>query len=271
MAVSAHSTATARGAPFRLAPLAAVNALDAAVEDLAEDDPDPGATIQRALGPVGCGFVVLPRAIPDDVFDAVRSGTHAPAAEEAQPIINSQLHARMIELGEAADRGRRQVPVTSESGDFEAAVQSTLESVAARVSASLGATSDGVTPHIVITMPRAPAQLPHTDAGLHVEEGPSTTLLSIYVSVEEGMGVEVWSMVFGAAAEGGECTTLPTPVWVDIPLGSCLVVRSDLVHRGTSNLRGRQQLRCLHAYLAVPKNGAHSAYADHMSFPSCYF
>jgi len=84
------------------------------------------------------------------------------------------------------------------------------------------------------------------------------------------MGVGVFSSVKGGAGREGECTTLPTLVWVDIPVGSCLIIRSDLVHRGKSNLRGRRQLRCLHSYLAVAHKGTHTAYEDYTSFPACY-
>ena len=232
---------------------------------------DSDATVKEALDPEGCGWVVLPIDVAEDLFDTVCDGAQIPAAEAAQPIMNSQLHARMLELGDAADRGRRQVPVALQGGAFEDAVHNMLGAVASRVSNVLHAGYDGVTPHLLITMPRAPAQLPHTDAGLHTQQGSTPTLLSVYVSLEEGTGVEVFSNVYGGAGEEGECTTLPTPVRVDIPVGSCLIVRSDLVHRGTSNLRGRQQLRCLHSYLAVARNGTHMAYAEYMSFPSCYF
>jgi len=250
-------------------PAAAAAAPAAAAEEAV--DGDLGATVLETLNPDGCGWVLLPIDVSKDLLDAVCDGVQGPAAEAAQPIINSQLHLRMLELGDAADRGRRRVPVASEGGGFEAAVHSMLGAVESRVSNDLHAAYDGVTPHVVITMPRAPAQLPHTDAGLHTQQGSTTTLLSVYVSVEEGTGVEVFSNVYGGAEEDGECTTLPTPVWVEISVGSCLIVRSDLVHRGTSNLRGRQQLRCLHVDLAVACNGTHMAYAEYMSFPSCYF
>jgi len=256
------------------APVATLPAASAATPAAAADetvDGDLRVTVQEALNPEGCGWVLLPIDVSEDLLGAVCNGAQGPAAEAAQPIINSQLHARMLELGDAADRGRRQVAVASEGGGFEDAVHNMLGAVASRVSNDLHAGYDGVTPHVVITMPRAPAQLPHTDAGLHTQQGSTPTLLSVYVSVEEGTGVEVFSNVYGGAGEDGECTTLPTPVWVDIPVGSCLVVRSDLVHRGTSNLRGRRQLRCLHAYLAVACNGTHMAYAEYMSFLSCYF
>ena len=249
--------------------MAAAAAPAAAAEEAVEED--LGATVREALDPEGCGWVLLPLNVSDDVVTSVCDGTYGPAAEAAQPIINSQLHDRMLELGDSADRGRRQVPVASQGGSFNGAVRQVLGAVASRVGNDLHAAYDGVTPHILITMPRAPAQLPHTDAGLHTREGSTTTLLSVYVSVEEGTGVEVFSSVYGGAGGDGECTTLPTPVWVDIPVGSCLIVRSDLVHRGTSNLRGRRQLRCLHAYLAVAHNGTHMAYAEYMSFPACYF
>jgi len=167
-------------------------------------DGDLEAIVSEALDPDGCGWVVLPLNVPDDVLEAVCDGAYGPAAEAAQPIINSQLHARMLELGDAADRGRRQVPVASQGGGFEGAVHRVFGAVASRVGSDLHAAYDGVTPHIVITMPRAPAQLPHTDAGLHIQEESTATLLSVYVSVEEGTGVEVFSSVYGGAGQDGE-------------------------------------------------------------------
>jgi len=231
------------------------------------DVPDTPA---EALGPDGRGWVLLTNAIPSEIANVIHRGTFLPSAADAQPIINSQEYDAMVELGEAADRGRRQVVVPPEGGRFENAVRGVLDAVASHVGGELNAPYDGVTPHVLITMPRAPAQLAHTDAGLYVAREGSGTLLSIYVSVEEGTGVDVWSNVFGEAGEGLESSTLPAPERVVIPVGGCLIVRHDLVHRGTSNLRGRAQLRCLHAYLAVPVNGTHMAYADHMSFLTRY-
>jgi len=227
--------------------------------------------VREALDPEGCSWVLLPLDVSEDVVTTLCDGAYGPAAEAAQPIINSQLHARMLELGDSADRGRRQVPVSSQGASIKGAVRQVLGAMASRVGNDLHAAYDGVTPHIHITMPRAPAQLPHTDAGLHIRDRSTTTLLSVYVSFEEGAGVEMFSSVYWGAGGEGECTTLPTPVWVDIPVGSCLIVRSDLVHRGTSNLRGRRQLRCLHADLAVAHNGTHMAYAEYMSLSACYY
>jgi len=148
----------------------------------------------------------------DDVVTLVCDGAYGRAAEAAQPIINSQLHARMLELGDSADRGRRQVPVASQSGSIEGAVRQALGAVASWIGNDLHAAHDGVTPHILITLPRAPAQLLHTDAGLHTREGSTTSSLSVYVSLEERTGVYVLSSVYGGAGGGGECTTVPKPV-----------------------------------------------------------
>jgi len=82
--------------------------------------------------------------------------------------------------------------------------------------------------------------------------------------------VDLWPRIFGGASAGTEPVALPPPVRVDIPAGSCLIVRSELVHRSTENLRARGQLRCIHAYLAVHVDGAHMARAEHMSFLSQY-
>jgi len=246
--------------------VAAAAAPAAAVEEAVEGD--LGATVREALDPEGCGWVWLPLDFSYNVVTTVCDGAYGPAAEAAQLIINSQLHARMLELGDSADRGSCQVSVASQGGSFKGVVRHVLGAVASRVGSDLHAAYDGVTPHILISMPRSPAQLPHTDSELHTREG-SSTLLSVYVSLEEGTGVEVFSSVYGGAGGEGECTTLPTPVWVDVPVGSCLIARSDSVHRGTKNLRGSRQLRCLHSYVAVTLNGTHMAYAENISIPAC--
>ena len=96
---------------------AAAAAPAATAEDAVDGDLE--ATKSEALDPEGCGWVVLPLKVPEDVLDAVCDGAYGPAVEAAQPIINSQLHARMLALEDAADRGRRQVPVASQGGGFE--------------------------------------------------------------------------------------------------------------------------------------------------------
>jgi len=103
------------------------------------------------------------------------------SARTAQPIINWQLHEQMEELGDVADTGRRQVPVPRGGGGragrqrnrFAREVRVTLATVTASVGNGLSVAYDGVTPHVLITMPRAPAQLARTDTGLYVEQGGS--------------------------------------------------------------------------------------------------
>jgi len=248
-------------------------------EDGEEELSDDQETLREALSQGGRGWVIMGNAIPSEWTEFVRRGAYRKSSRTAQPIINSQLHDKMEELGDAADTGRRQVPVPSggrgrgnrQRNHFAREVRRTLATVAARVGNEFDVAYDGVTPHILITMPRTPAQLAHTDTGLYLEEGGSgATLLSVYVSFEEGTFVDVWSRTFGGAGDGTEPVALPPPLRVAIPVGSCLIVRSDLVHRGTENLRARGQLRCIHAYLAVHVDGEHMAYAEHMSFLSQY-
>ena len=248
-------------------------------EDGEEKLSDDQETLREALSQGGRGWVIMGNAIPSEWTDFVRRGAYRKSSRTAQPIINSQLHDKMEELGDAADTGRRQVPVPSggrgrgnrQRNHFAREVRRTLATVAARVGNEFDVAYDGVTPHILITMPRTPAQLAHTDTGLYLEEGGSgATLLSVYVSFEEGTFVDVWPRTFGGAGDGTEPVALPPPLRVAIPVGSCLIVRSDLVHRGTENLRARGQLRCIHAYLAVHVDGEHMAYAEHMSFLSQY-
>ena len=264
--------ALARPAPAMSKAQAAAGTDDKDAEDVEE-------TLGEALCTGGCGWDLMGDAIPNEWVAFVRRGARRMSSRKAQPIINSQLHELMEELGDAADIGRRQVPVPTGGGGrggrqrahFARQVRLALATVAARVGNALDVAYDGVTPHVLITMPRTPAQLAHTDTGLYVEEGGSgATLLSVYLSFEEGTFVDVWPRTFGGAADGTASVVLPQPVRVEIPVGSCLIVRSDLVHRGTDNLRARGQLRCIHAYLAVHVDGAHMAYAEHMSFLSRY-
>jgi len=164
-----------------------------------------------ALGPDGRSWVLLTNAIPSGIANVIHRGTFLPTAADAQPIINSQEYDARVELGEAADRGRRLVVVPPEGGRFEDAVRGVLDTVASHVGGELNALYDGMTPHVLITMPRAPAPLAHMDAGLYVERDGSGTFLRIDVSVEEGTGVDVCSNVFGGSGEGLESTTLPAP------------------------------------------------------------
>jgi len=232
---------------------------------------DREATVPEALEPEGFGRVLLPYHVSDSVLGTVCHGAYEPGAEAAQSVINPQLHARMLDFGDFAYRDRRHVHLASQGGRVKGAVRHVLEDVASRIGNDLHAAYDGVTPHILIKTPCAPEQLPHKDAGLHAREGSTTYLLSGYVSLAKGTGVEMISNVCGGAGGEGEYTTLPTPVWSNTPEGSCLIVRFDLVHRETSHLRGSRQLQCLHAYLAAAQNVTHMAYAEYMSFAACYF
>jgi len=248
-------------------------------EDGEEELSDDQETLREALSQGGRGWVIMGNPIPYEWTDFLRRGAYRKSSRTAQPIINSQLHDKMEELGDAADTGRRQVPVPSggrgrgnrQRNHFAREVRRTLATVAARVGNEFDVAYDGVTPHILITMPRTPAQLAHTDTGLYLEEeGSGATLLSVYVSFEEGTFVDVWPRTFGGAGDGTESVALPPPLRVAIPVGSCLIVGSDLVDRGTENLRARGQLRCIHAYSAVHVDREHMAYAAHMSFLSQY-
>jgi len=101
--------------------------------------------VREALHPEGCGWALLPLDVSDEVVTTVCDGAYGAAAEAAPPIINSQLHARMPELGDSADRGRRQVPVASQGGSIKGAVRQVLGAVASRVGNDLHAAYDVVT------------------------------------------------------------------------------------------------------------------------------
>ena len=162
-------------------------------------------TLGEALGKGGCGWVLMADAIQDEWSAFIRRGARRMSARTAQPIINLQLLLLMEELGDAADIGRRQVPVPSGGGGrggrkrahIARPVHLALATVAAREGNILDVAYDEVTPHVLITMPRTPAQLAHTHTGLYFEEGGSgATLLSVYISFEEGNFFDVWPRTF---------------------------------------------------------------------------
>jgi len=216
----------AAGALARAAP-AVPEASEAATsedEDAEAADDENRETLGQALGKGGCGWILMADAIPDEWTAFVRRGARRMSARTAQPIINSQLHELMEELGDAADIGRRQVAVPSggrgrggrQRAHFARQVRLTLATVAARVGNALDVAYDGVTPHVLITMPRTPAQLAHTHTGLYVEEGGSgATLQSVYISFKEGTFVDVWPRIFGGATDGTAPFACRSPcVWL---------------------------------------------------------
>ena len=72
---------------------------------------------------------------------------------------------------------------------------------------------------------------------------------------------------YGGAPVGRPAEPLHPPKRVFIPVGRCLIVRSDLIHRGANKPDGRRQQRCVHFYLAVHTDGVHMRYAEHTSLP----
>ncbi|OSX81411.1 hypothetical protein BU14_0021s0016 [Porphyra umbilicalis] len=148
----------AAGALARAAP-AMPEASEAATsedEDAEAADDENRETLGQALGKGGCGWILMADAIPDEWTAFVRRGARRMSARTAQPIINSQLHELMEELGDTADIGRRQVAVPSggrgrggrQRAHFARQVRLTLATVAARVGNALDVAYDGVTPHL---------------------------------------------------------------------------------------------------------------------------
>jgi len=183
-------------------------------------------------------------------------------AGTAPPIFNSQSVEEMETLPKRKqDRRRRQVLITGHR--VSAKEMRRRMSVAAECARkALGRAFSFASPHLLIAMPRALPQLSHADMGQHIEHGGSGALLALYISFESGTYVDVWSYTFGGAPEGTSAVALPPPERVHFPVGFCLFLRSDLVHRGTSNLLSCQK-RCVHAYLAVRTAAAHRVYATH--------
>jgi len=85
-------------------------------EDADEASADVQETLGEALGERESGWVLMGDAIPSDWTGFVRRGAYRMSARSAQPIIISQLHEQMEELGDAVDNGRRQVLVPRGGG-----------------------------------------------------------------------------------------------------------------------------------------------------------
>jgi len=225
-------------------------------------------SISDALRPQGRGWVLMDGAVPLEKLAVVRGCARRVRASKACPRFNSQSAETMIALQDKAERGRRQVPVAGK-GLLSKELRSCVDDVAARVGNALDVAHDGVFPPLLLTMPRAPAQLAHADTGVYeVEEdgGCGAFLLIAYFSFEEGTCIDVWPSTF-ASADGVVGFALPEPERVCIPVGSCLVARADLMHRGTGNTHGRNLQRCMHVNLAVHVNGEHPDYSAHTSLP----
>ena len=216
--------------------------------------------VSSALGNDGRGWMLVP--VPKDREAAVRRCGYHHKAGTAQPIFNSQSVEEMETLPKRKqDRRRRQVPITG-NRVFAKEMRRRMSIAAECAREALGRDFTFVSPHLLIAMPRALPQLAHADMGQHIEDGGSGALLALYIAFESGTYVDVWSHTFGGAPEGTAAVALPPPERVHIPVGFCLLLRSDLVHRGTSNLLSCQK-RCVHAYLAVCTAAEHRVYATH--------
>jgi len=95
--------------------------------------------------------------------------------------------------------------------------------------------------------------------------GSGATLLTVYFAFEEGTYVDLWSGAYIGAPVGTQAEPLPPPKRIFIPVRHFLIVRSDIIHRGTNNPHGRWQQVCVHFYLAVRTDGVHVRYAEHTS------
>ena len=222
-------------------------------------DDDVGL-LASALGQDGRGWMLIP--VPKNREAAVRRSGYYNKAGTAQPIFNSQPVEEMEALPKRKqDRRRRQVPITG-NRVFAQEMRRCMYVAAVCAREALGRDYKFASPHLLIAMPRALPQLAHADMGQHVEDGGSGALLALYIAFESGTYVDVWSYTFGGAPEGTAAVALPPPERVHIPVGFCLLLRSDLVHRGTRNLLSCQK-RCVHAYLAVRTATGHRVYATH--------
>jgi len=241
--------------------------------------------MKDALGEDGRGWWLMAEAAPEDILVGVQHGSRRQSSATAAPILNSQTPEQMMELGGAADYTRRQVPVDA-NASLAASVKGFMRAVAAVVGAEMGVPYDAVTPHLLIAMPRAPAQLPHADCSetvgdsdedemdeeeeeAEVEEGEkevsAAALFTVYFAFQAGTAIELWSETFAGDESATVMDVLPAPLRVEIPVGRCLVVRSSLIHRGTANPHARRQLRCVHSYLAGHlEGGGHKDYAHSM-------
>jgi len=203
-------------------------------------------------------------AIPQPKVAVVRSSARRVRSSKARPFFNSQTVEEMTALKDKADLGRRQFALDGD-GLLAKELRLCVADVAARVGNALDVAHDGVFPNLLLTMPRAPAQLAHADTGVYKEvEGSGAFLLVAYFSFQEGTFIDVWPNTFGAE-DGIEGYDLPAPERVYIPAGSCMIARADLIHRGTANPHGSHLQRCVHAYLAVHLEGKHVDYSAYTS------
>jgi len=228
----------------------------------ASSDDDVGI-LASAPGQDGRGCMLV--AVPKTREAAVRRSGYDNKAGTAQPIFNSQPVEEMETLPKRKqDRRRRQVSITG-NRVFAKEMRQRMSVAAECAREALGRAYTFASPHFLIAVPRALPQLTHADMGQHVDDGGSGALLALYIAFESGTYVDVWSYTFGRAPEGTAAVALPPPERVHIPVGFCLLLRSDLVHRGTSSLLSCQK-RCVHAYLSVRTATRHRVYATHTTF-----
>jgi len=252
----------------------------------------PNANMAEALNERG--WWMLDKVVASNILARMARGSRQQSSVTAVPIFNSHPAEDFEELGDPADFNRRQIAV-SNGGVFGSAVSSCLAAVAEHVGGLLRCAYDAVTPHLLIAMPRALPQLAHADyieeeeendrgsmlgdgevaggveetaedGGTGEDESESAPVLTVYVSFMVPTSVDVWSGLFGGGEAGDVVPAegLPAPLRIVVPVGSCLIVRSSLIHRGTENPHGRRQLRCLHSYLAPHVDGRnHPAYAEY--------
>jgi len=242
----------------------------------------------------GRGWWMMDKVVGADILGRMARGSRQQSSVTAVPIFNSHPAEEFEALGDQADYNRRQVSVSND-GVFGLAVSDCVAAVAERVGGLLRCAYDAVTPHLLITMPRALPQLAHADyieeeeaddggnvlgdgelaggveeaaenGGTGGDDGESAPVLTAFVSFMELTSVDVWSGLFGGgeAGDGVPAEGLTAPLRIVVPVGSCSIVRSSLIHRGTDNPHGRLQLRCLHSFLARHVDGRdHPAYAEY--------
>jgi len=243
--------------------------------------------MKEALREDGREWWLMPESAPNDILAGVQRGSWRQSATTAEPVLNSQSPEQMLELGGEADYARRQVPVEAKPA-LAASVNGFMRAVAAGVGDEMGVPYDAVTPHLLIALPRAPAQLPHADyvdedgdedegeedkEEMEEEEGEegvsADAVFTVYFAFQVGTAIELWSDTFAGDEIATVVDVLPPPMRVEIPVGRCLVVRSTLIQRGTANPHARRQLRCVHSYLAGHlEGGGHKDYAQSMAL-SC--
>ncbi|OSX73165.1 hypothetical protein BU14_0372s0006 [Porphyra umbilicalis] len=173
---------------------------------------DEGVAIPLPLDRGGRGWVLTGDTVPGGWLDPLHRGCRRPSASTADLIFNFQPIEVMEASGAAGvDRGRRQVAVEG-NGFLARAVRHIASSLGALVGDELGVTYDGVTPNLIIAMPRALAQLAHADTGRYVEVGGSgATLLTVYFSFEEGTCVDLWSGPMEGLLWGGRLSLYIPP------------------------------------------------------------